>query len=487
MIITKNTRLCSDINERLHSVAEKSTLHGLANFASANTSKWKRALWLTFFILTTSLFGWLTFQNIAEYFSWPVTSRIRFTNEKEIDFPGVAICNANPFVTDQAVQFLLQFTRNYTGNYTLGLEEMNKQLLDQHVRYTIANLVYFNYSVSAKKQFGLPFENFLIYCKFANEPCNNSTNWTWFFSSSNGNCFLFNSKSGLKVRTTDKNSGLNVELFAGHEETVPQIYKKASGFQIFIFNQTKYLRRDEYIPRTYIRTGVEVNIEIKRRFIHKLPEPYSECDLDLRTADINSVDSELYRETFLTNASYEQFFCLHRAYRRAVFERCKCVVELSDVKEEAKICSTKEEQACRIYIDNVLYQLSRFDGKFNDQCPLECNVNDFQLTMSSMAFPSYHYGNYLLKKNANFKASINRTYDLHAVRKSVAKINFYFTKIGHETMDEKKTMTAVNLFANTGAMLSVFLGMSLLTLVEGLQLLVEICALLVTHAIVFKL
>lgn len=485
MIIAENTRLYSLIDERLHSVAEKSTLHGLANFASANTSKWKQALWLTFFLLTTSLFASMTFQNIAEYFSWPVTSRIRFTNEKEIDFPGVAICNANPFVTEQAVQFLIQFTRNYTGNYTLGLKEMNKQLMDQHFRYTTANHVYFNYSVSAKKQLGLPLENFLIYCKYANEPCYNSTNWTWFFSWWNGNCFLFNSKSGLKVRTTNKNSALNVELFAGHEETT---YQKASGFQIFIFNQTNYIGRDEYIPRTYIRTGVEVNVEIKRRFIHKLPEPYSECDLDLRTADINSVDSELYRETFRTNASYEQIFCLHRAYRRTVFEQCKCVVELSDVKgSEAKICSTKEEQACRIYIDNVLYQLKRFDGKFNDLCPLECNVNDFQLVLSSMAFPSYHYGNYLLKTSANFKASTNRTYDLHAVRKSVAKINFHFTKIGHETMDEKKTMTVVNLFANTGAMLSVFLGMSLLTLVEGLQLLVEICALFVSHLIVFKL
>lgn len=480
MILTQNSRLASDIKERVLDVAETSTLHGLSHIVNART-KLKSNLWLAFLLLSTTLFAALSTKNITEYFSWPVTTNVRFINEKEIEFPGVVICNTSPFVTEQGAKFLVEFARNYTGNDTLGLKETKALLMEYNVRYTAASLVNFIYSKSSKMKFGLTYENFIIDCKFAGAPCH-SSNWTWFYTYWNGNCFLFNSTAG-KTKSVNIEYGLSVELFTGLDETIP-FFQKSSGFQVFIFNSKKYLKTEYYIPRTAIKPGSEVNIEIKRRFIHKLPRPYSECDIDLRTATIDSVDSELYREIFLSNYSYEQFNCLHRAYRRKVFKDCKCVVELSDdVREEAKMCSTKEEQACRISIEQS-FQIKKFDGIFDDQCPLECNINELDMRLSTESFPSFQYGKYLLKNNINFKRP-NRTYDLVDVRKSVARVNFYFTKLGHEILEEKESMTLVNLLANMGGILGVFLGMSLLTLIEGLQLLVEIVLLVFWNFIAF--
>lgn len=150
------------------------------------------------------------------------------------------------------------------------------------------------------------------------------------------------------------------------------------------------------------------------------------------------------------------------------------------MRVEAKICSTKEEQACRIPLDLVDFQIKKFDGDFDSDCPLECNVNELDTTLSTESFPSFAYGQILLKKNANFRGS-NRTYDLNDVRSSVARINFFFTKLGYETLEEKETMTAVNLLANTGGLLGLFLGMSLMTVIEGVELLVEIIALILSN------
>lgn len=479
MILTQNSRLASDIKERFLNVAETSTLHGLSHIVNART-KLKLNLWLAFLLLSTSLLVAMSTKNITEYFSWPVTTNVRFINEKEIEFPGVVICNTNPFVTEQGAKFLVEFARNYTGNFTLGLKETKGLLLEYNVRYTAANLVNFIYSKSAKMKFGLPYENFIINCKFAGAPCH-SSNWSWFYIYWNGNCFLFT--AGL-TKSVNKEYGLSVELFTGLDKTIT-FFQKSFGFQVFIFNQIKYLKTEYYIPRTAIKPGSEVNIEIKRRFIHKLPRPYSECDIDLRTATIDSVDSQLYREIFLANYSYEQFNCLHRAYRRKVFTDCNCVVELSDVGVEAKMCFTKEEQACRISIEQSL-QISKFDGIFDDQCPLECNINELNMKLSTVSFPSFQYGNYLLKNNINFKES-KHTHDLVDVRNSVVRVNFYFKKLGHEILEEKESMTLVNLLANMGGILGVFLGMSLLTLIEGLQFMAEIIALLFSNFFAFKL
>lgn len=260
-MLSKDHQLGIEIKERVRLAAETSTLHGLSKIAKANTNC-QLIMWLSFFLLSASLFAILAGRNIAEYFSWPVTTHIRFNNEKDIEFPGVAICNTNPFVTAEGVQFLLEFSRNYSGNFTLDFDAMNELMLhDADMRYTVANLVRYRTNNSTKKKFGLPIESFLIDCQFKGIKCNASS-WTWFYSWNNGNCFKFNENEGLRVGSVNKEYGLTVELFAGHEETIP-FYQRTNGFQIFIFNQTKYLKYDEYIPRISIRPGSEVNKRLK--------------------------------------------------------------------------------------------------------------------------------------------------------------------------------------------------------------------------------
>ncbi len=464
--------------------AESTSLHGLDDLVKSDTL-WKKILWTTFPILCLVLFLSLAIKRIDEYFSYPVSTSIRFINEKEIDFPGVAICNTNPFVTEKSVDFLVKFVENQTNlSYESNSKNQSKlQFLRDHFvqnttyAYLISNLVYYNYSEVQKKSFGFPIENMIIDCKFDGIKCNQS-DWTWFYTFNNGNCYLFNADNPKRISSINKNNGLSFELFAGHEESIP-FFQKTSGFQIFVFNHSKYLQRESYIPRTSIQLGSEVNIEIKRRFILKLPRPYSECDIDLRTATVDSVDSDLYRELFLTNKSYEQFFCFHRAYRRTVFNKCGCVVEQSDVKTEARICSTKKEQDCRIHVDKVLYKKRRFNGEFDSQCPLECNANELEMKISCESFPSYFYGEYLFENNINFnRSNLSKKFDLKSVQRSVSKINIYYIKIGHEVLEESASMTVVDLLASLGGMLGLFLGMSILTFVVGAEFLIEILILM---------
>ena len=217
---------------------------------------------------------------------------------------------------------------------------------------------------------------------------------------------------------------------------------------------------------------------ITRNFNEKLPKPYSECDIDTRTATINSVDSELFQRVFATNKSYEQQICFHYAYRTEVYLNCGCVVEIGDVDaHEQHVCFTNSEQDCRVYQYNIAFQQKRFNGKYDSACPLECFVADLTYKSSLESFPAYHYANYLLNSNKNFTTSLwlHKELKVDDIVDSISRVNIYYDKIGHEVLQEVATMTVLNLLANTGGMLGLFLGSSILTFAEIIQVLIQIC------------
>lgn len=110
-------------------------------------------------------------------------------------------------------------------------------------------------------------------------------------------------------------------------------------------------------------------------------------------------------------------------------------------------------------------------GKYNTECPLECNSERYMLTASSQNFPSYFYRNYLathrFQKYLN-KSSANLTPS--DVDDSIARLNVYFQSMGYQLITEIPQMTEINLLANTGGMLGLFMGMSFLSFIEVFEM-----------------
>jgi hypothetical protein len=486
---TEKNVIINEVEKSALKVFGNSTIHGVVQ-AINGEELWKKVLWSISIISAFIMFFLVAKMNLETYHAYPVTTTTRFVNEKEASFPAVAVCNTNPFTTEKSVDFLTEYIENTTDTKYNATNQSKINFVNNHFfqtgynqsfEYEASNYVFFHQTDEQKKSFGLPIEQMLINCQFNGVQCH-AANWTWMYTLWNGNCFVFNKENTNKVKSINKENGLTVEIFTGHEDLIPA-YQKSSGFQIFIFNHSKNLESslDQFIPRYSVRPGTEINLEIKRKFIKKMPSPYSECEVDDKST-IDSWNSKLYRELVQTGKKYEQYNCYYRAFREVVVEKCKCAIKDGDVKEKVKICLSKEELDCRRNLDSTYFQTRRFDGRFDADCPLECDTEELEMRASLENFPTNYYGQYLLQNNLNFNRSYvnlkNVTFDLNYIKRSVTRIHFYYSKIGHELLVEVESMSVISLLANTGGMMGLFVGMSLLSMIEIVHVLIDTSLLL---------
>lgn len=284
-----------------------------------------------------------------------------------------------------------------------------------------------------------------------------------------GNCFEF--LPPVKVFNTGQKGELHLDLFASQDKDLI-ITNPAIGFQFMVVNKSENRRFNSYFEKYLAMTNAETDISFQRTFINKLKMPYSECTIDLRTATIDSIDSKIYKHFYETNIAYKQFYCFRFAYILETLKHCGCVYEYSIVKEgEAHICNTTEEINCDSHQYNEHFLERRFDGRYDKECPLECNREEFDVTISAQSFAKDADIRLLVWENSTFNNSKYNFSD--RLKESIVRANLYYKDIGYDQLDEIAFFTFIDFFSETGGLLGLFLGMNLLSVIELLDLAVE--------------
>ena len=380
----------------IESMGRVSTAHGVSHLFNANNTV-KKSLWLICILLAGFLFITLASMNVLDYLEYQVTTKIRFHDEKTSDFPAVAICNYNPFVTEYAIDFLIGLIEKTSPNSSKPqnlskIELINEHLktnpyLKDHVRYLVWSE---SMSNTEKQKLGFPLKKVILSCRFNTMDCID-TGFTWKYSWQYGNCYVFNSDNQFKLQTKGENFGLTIELFKGFDELAP-IFEPESGLKLIIYNQTNDFENDYYMEKIGLEPGKSIKLSFKRNFIEKLNKPYSECDLDLNTATIDYVYDEVF--------------------------------------------------------------VQKKFGRFAKDCPLECNTNEFIFQASSDSYPSYYYGLELLKNCPIFQEKFfNRSLEIKDLAASTLKVSIYSQRLGYQLFTEVPTTTIIGLLSDTGGML----------------------------------
>ena len=97
----------------------------------------------------------------------------------------------------------------------------------------------------------------------------------------------------------------------------------------------------------------------------------------------------------------------------------------------ATICNRINESICLI---NVYKELrNNFNGRYDDDCPLECSSTFFKLTYSSKNFPTLSRAKHLIEDHEVFNRSFgsNKTLTIDDVIKSVARIRIHHDDTKH--------------------------------------------------------
>ena len=137
----------------------------------------------------------------------------------------------------------------------------------------------------------------LVECEFQGKKCA-WNDFYWYHDYNYGNCFRFNGGADLPNQTrhdsefypypikksykTGWRNGLRLELYTGSQSDQIQFAYK-SGFRIIVHNQTVAVFPDQ--DGIDLPNGVQTNIGISKKFINRLPSPYSNC-IDELTEDI---------------------------------------------------------------------------------------------------------------------------------------------------------------------------------------------------------
>ena len=131
----------------------------------------------------------------------------------------------------------------------------------------------------------------------------------------------------------------------------------------------------------------------------------------------------------------------------------------------ASPCLSVDSLNCvdRVYYDFVERDL---DADCLAQCPLECDSVDYSFTVSSSAYPSVYF--YDLYKD---RLPMVSSYD--EFKESLATIKIYYPALSYTKLSELPKTSVVDLLSSIGGTLGLYIGISFLSLVEIVEILLE--------------
>ena len=246
------------------------------------------------------------------------------------------------------------------------------------------------------------------------------------------------------------------------------------GAHIFIHN-------DSLTPSTFegidLDLGHITNIAVYKTYNTKLPKPYSDCTDNLD--NINAFDSDLFRFIIKQNNTYRRTDCYNLCYQNKLYEECSC--QDSSLKKyivDSNICLTQTQTASQNFCYyKVFNDFSKkgFNELCSDYCPAECQSIQYSISTSSSSYPSRAYAHNMLQDPSllnRFDNPSQVTYE--TIKESTLGVSVYFDALESTNIEESPQIEFVDLIAGIGGTLGLFLGISVLSLFEFVEIFLEI-------------
>ena len=431
-----------------------------------------KCIWCVILTCSAGICAWLIVQSVQDYLKYEVTTKDRLFSEQEAIFPTITICQINPFSTDYAVSLFLEagttsinslewFTKNTTGSYLT--DDQKRQL---------SNL-----------------DNIILSCSFDGESCN-SSDFTWVWHPRYYNCYRYNSgfdsngnkKTLKKVNIAGGLSSFIVELYAGLPNFISNFVGQynSRGFHIFIHNSTDYFFN--YAPSPFRLTpGFGAELTLQRAFYNQFnqwPYGYSEC----RVLEDNTfigpplADSSLFDQVIATNSSYSRDSCILFCAQLMTTQVCKCNSYDIDYRIPGfDLCLEDSKETCASSFWTSTFTKNTYIlDHCIPKCPLECNQRIITKNVYYYQYPTLAYAQTTSADATLLQKYPNQTdFTVYTnLYRNMAKLSIFYETLVYVKIEEKAEITFDNLIGTLGGHLHLFLGMSLLSFFEIIELII---------------
>ena len=452
------------------------------------TTHWLIRIFLLISVIgTVGMTSFMIIDSFLAYFEYKVATTTRTIFETPTIFPKVTFCNLNSFTTDVAVEFLKEVNKNYSSQYDIfNVTQMNslnytskKDFLSNISWIAAANMNTKRFSDEKRKLLGHSLKDILLSCSFDQQKCSIS-DFVWKFDKVYGNCYVFNSgfnSSGSSVplkHSTFAGSEyrLKIRLYVNYHESLSlfNAYNGGYGAIVFIENNTNL---NQVTNTIQVPPGFITFVKLDRSFKFNLPKPYSNCDIDNYKSE--HFESELFKLIQHSPYQYTQQLCFEQCLQKLLIEDCNCTDSYFVSLVNSDYCETDSQINCMSRVIFEKFPRNNFIQKHClPLCPLECNRTEYHTSLSTSQLLGEKLYD-LIESNINLTADfLTRPFNLNTAKESVVEVGIFYDSVSYTISTETEKFDLVALLASIGGHLGLFLGVSIFSICEMIEVLIEI-------------
>ena len=407
------------------------TLHGI-RYSCDDSPLARRVFWVVVVVCSVAFCAFQISMSLMTYYEFnTVTSTTTSSANDELRFPTLTLCNNNRvhrarmFATFPEIARAWQHVEFVRAGAASPNNNTNTSVLyDVNIlRVAIATYIHRR-------------ETFLD-CRFAGVSldCNDCVTTT---ATSRGHCFSFNSQE-----TIERNGSL-ISRGAGPAhgaefilDALPDQYFIPSdtgvGFSLYVHHPDVRFDPDE--PGIKLAPGSAFDVTITEEQYSILSTPYNKHDC---------VGPEYKMEEQSDNSSYSQPLCNVLCAEETRHHVCNCTVVPDEEDEE--ICSVGQFFDCQ----------ETFKPCY---CPPLCHSSEYDPHVSFSRYP-----NNLDMSTAEYLGL--EELEIRAMRRRYVALRVYFRSMRVTSIKQSPAMQAWDIFSNVGGLFGLFMGASILTLLE---------------------
>ncbi|XP_078539625.1 acid-sensing ion channel 4 [Lissotriton helveticus] len=425
----------------LAAFARTSTLHGLCHIFRSGSVGIKQTLWALAFLSSLVFFLYQAAKCALFYLEHPHVTALDEEAAREMAFPAVTICNINRFrhsaLTDADIYHLANMT---------GLPPKDR---DGH---RATDLVYPDPDMQdIVNRTGHQLSEMLKSCNFSGESCS-PRNFTVVYTRY-GKCYTFNAdkRQPKMTRQGGMGNGLEIMLDIQQEEYLP-IWRETNetSFEAGIRVQIHSQDEPPYIHQLGfgVSPGFQTFVSCQEQRLKYLPQPWGSCRA--------SVQGEQILQGYET---YSISACRLQCEKEAVVKNCEC--RMVHMPGNETICAPNAYMECADHTLDAMVE----DTTDRCSCPTPCNMTRYGKEISMVRIPNKGSARYLAKKYQK-----NETY----IRDNFLVLDIFFEALNFETIEQKKAYDLAGLLGDIGGQMGLFIGASILTILEILDYIYEV-------------
>ncbi|XP_061694662.1 acid-sensing ion channel 1C isoform X4 [Syngnathoides biaculeatus] len=440
----------------------RTKVHGLKFIFSPHKSRLQRGTWVVAFLVCVALLLTWSRNRILYLMSYPVVTKIYMVWAHNMSFPAVTFCNKNVFRVSALTKDDL-----YHSGYWMDLMYANRTVMERSLailkenhKQGLLSLLDFDgyvrpphYRVNTTEmmaRLGHQLEDMLLECRFRGETCtakNFSTIYTRY-----GKCYTFNSgQDGNPLLTTLKGgtgNGLEIMLDIQQDEYLPvwgetdeTSYEAGIKVQIHSQDEPPFIDQLGF----GVAPGFQTFVSCQQQLLQYLPPPWGDCKS-------TPIDSEYF-------STYSITACRIDCETRYLLENCNC--RMVHMPGTSTVCTPEQYKDCA---DPALDFLVEKD---NDYCVCQtpCNMTRYGKELSMVKIPSKASAKYLAKK-------FNKTEQY--IGENILVLDIFFEALNYEKIEQKKAYEIAGLLGDIGGQMGLFIGASVLTILEIFDYLYEV-------------